>query len=114
MIEARDQINEALAGPVEDRVRHMEFWEQALLAAHKAALLFVREQDSQEDVAWIRDRVTSVEVGDYLYEYGDGTDEVRSVPLTMGDDELDAIRRCLHTRGLRYKADDSGWLVVPA
>lgn len=112
MIRARDQIVEALEGPVEDRVSGMEAGEKALLAAHVAGLLYIREEASAEAIDGINSRVDTVVEGDYLYEYGDDTHETKSMPITMGDDFADDLRRQLRARGLDWETDDTGWLVV--
>lgn len=105
MIRARDQIDEALEGPVEARV-------SALISAHEAALLYIREEASADAIDGINSRVDTVVEGDYLYEYGDDTHETTSMPITMGDDTADDLRQQLRARGLDWETDDTGWLVV--
>ena len=114
MIVARNRIRAALTGPVEDRVSWMEAGEKALLSAHVAALLYVREEESRTDCAWIAKRAKTVGEGEYLYEYGEGTNGYTSMPLTMGDDAAKNIRQQLFARGLDWKTDDKGWLVKQA
>ena len=111
MIVARNRIEAAITGPVEDRVSWMEAGEKALLSAHVAALLYVREEESRSDCAWIAKRAKTVGEGEYLYEYGEGTNESTSMPLTMGDDVADELQEQLRARGLEWETDDKGWLV---
>ena len=112
MIRARDQIIDALAGPVEDQVSGMEAGEKALLETYEIALLYIREEASADAIDDISRRVDTVVEGDYLYEYGDDTHETTSMPITMGDDFADDLRQQLRARGLDWETDDTGWLVV--
>lgn len=111
MIVARNRIRAALTAPVEDRVSWMEAGEKALLSAHVDALLYIRQEESRSDCEWIAKRAKTVEEGEYLYEYGEGTNESTSMPLTMGDDVADELREQLRARGFDWETDDTGWLV---
>lgn len=108
MIDLRARLQAALAecehGSPSDEQRNLE---RQLLAAHADALCFI----SSESCDAIASAVDTVEAGDYLYEYDDGTDENASMPRTMGDDVADAHRKTLRARGLDWRTDDIGWLV---
>ena len=63
MIAARNRIDAALAGPVEGRVSGLEAGEKALLSTHVDALLYVREEESRSDCAWIAKRAKTIGEG---------------------------------------------------
>lgn len=108
MVDLRTQLHAAISeceesGP-SDEQRSLE---RQLVEAHRDALDYI----SSESCDAIAEAVETVEAGEYLYEYDDGTHETTSMPRTMGDDVADGYRKTLRARGLDWRTDDIGWLV---
>lgn len=68
-------------------------------------------EDGATTAATVLEAARTIEAGEYVYEYDEGTDDLTSQPRTMGDDQVAEIQRILRARGLRMDSDDRGWLV---